>query len=83
MSTEKAGFRTLKQIRTLLFTDVHSVQSQSVNEAVHRDRVVTEKAMEKISILMTRPMIKRFIEKIRKLPGTITGFDDMVWNLPV
>ena len=83
MSTEKAGFRKLKQIRTLLFTDVHSVQSQSVNEAVHRDRVVTEKAMEKISTLMTRPMIKRFIEIIRKLPGTITGFDDMLWNLPV
>ena len=83
MSTEKAGFRTLKQIRTLLLTDVHSVQSQSVNEAVHRDRVVTEKAMEKISTLMTRPMIKRFIEKIRKLPGKITGFDDMLWNLPV
>ena len=83
MSTEKAGFRTLKQIRTLLFADVHSVQSQSVKEAVHRDRVVTEKAMEKISTLMTRPMIKRFIEKIRKLPGTITGFDDMLWNLPV
>ena len=83
MSTEKAGFRTLKQIRTLLLTDVHSVQSQSVNEAVHRDRVVTEKAMEKISTLMTRPMIKRFIEKIRKLPGMITGFDDMLWNLPV
>ena len=83
MSTEKAGFRKLKQIRTLLLTDVHSVQSQSVNEAVHRDRVVTEKAMEKISTLMTRPMIKRFIEKIRKLPGMITGFDDMLWNLPV
>ena len=83
MSTEKAGFRTLKQVRTLLFADVHSVQSQSGNEAVHRDRVVTGKAMEKISTLMTRPMIKRFIEKIRKLPGTITGFDDMLWNLPV
>ena len=39
--------------------------------------------MEKISTLMTRPMIKRFIEKIRKLPGMITGFDDMLWNLPV
>ena len=26
--------------------------------------------------------IERFIEKTRKLPGTITGFDDMLWNLP-
>ena len=31
----------------------------------------------------TAEKIERFIEKTRKLPGTITGFDDMFWNLPV
>jgi len=67
---------------SLLFTDFHSIQGQSSNEAVHRDRVKMEKDCGKDQHPDDKAeKIERFIEKTRKLPGTITGFDDMLWNL--
>ena len=42
-----------------------------------------KKTAEKISTLMTRQKRSSGLLKNRELPGTITGFDDMLWNLLV